>query len=130
MTKHMFRCFIGRGTMSINDLETRINDWVSSNAEWADDDIAQILTERNSGLDGSGTAYHAIDVRFLETDTKSNLLQKFEDKLTNKVDWYRVGFHSCTHDGTGGACDWDDAVDWTAKDVTIPGGVPTIEVTA
>lgn len=130
MTVHMFCCFIGRGKMSIGDLETRINDWVQSNAEWEGDTVGHSLTERNTALDGSGAAYHAIDVRFLPDDSKSNLQQKFRDKLVNKVDWYRVGYHACTHregDGSTGPCSWDDTTEWIAKDVTIPDGVPSMQ---
>lgn len=133
MTVHMFRCFIGRGPMSVTDLETRIDDWVASNPEWTNDTVAHTLSERNAAMDGSGTTYHAVDVRFTENDTKSNLLQKFEDKLKSKVDWYRVGYHACTHrdgDGSSGGCNWDDKVDWTASGVTIPAGVPDFDVTA
>lgn len=131
MTVHMFRCFIGRGEMSITDLETQINDWVASNAEWENDSVEHALTERNTAIDGSGETFHAIDVRFLPDadggDTKDNLLQKFTDKLENKVGWYRVGYHECTHregDGSSGPCSWDDSTEWTDKDVSIPSGVP------
>lgn len=112
--------------MSISDLETRVDDWVQSNAEWTEDSVDHTLTERNTELDGSGKTYYAIDVRFVKDDTKSNLEQKFTDKLKDKVDWYRVGYHSCEHDETNGsACTWDSSTDWTAKDVTIPSGIPT-----
>lgn len=124
----MFRCFIGRGKMSITDLETRINDWVQSNAEWENDSVEHKLTERNTQVDGSGETFYSIDVRFLPQDNKANLQQKFTDKLVNKVEWYRVGYHECTHrdgDGSSGPCSWDDWVEWTAKDVTIPTGVPS-----
>jgi len=70
-------------------------------------------------------------VRFTEDDTKSNLLQKLTDKLENKVAWYRVGYHACTHrdgDGSSGPCDWDDKSEWTDKDVTVPAGVPDFTV--
>lgn len=97
MTVHMFRCFVGRGPMSITDLETRIDDWAASNAEWEDDSVEHTLTERNTEIDGSGETYWAIDVRFLPTEDKANLLQKYTDKLVNKVAWYRVGYHNCTH---------------------------------
>jgi len=123
---------IGRGKMSISDLETRINDWVSSNPEWVDDPVDHTLTERNTAIDGSGETYYAIDVRFTEDETKDNLLQKFADKLKNKVSWYRVGYHACTHregDGSSGPCSWDDKTEWTAKDVSIPSSVPTFDVT-
>jgi hypothetical protein len=130
MTVHMFRCYIGRGKMSVSDLETRINDWVSSNAEWTADTTPHTLTERTAELDESGATFYAIDVRFLKDDTKDNLLQKFTDKLVNKVDWYRIGYHECSHDERAPtACDWQDTTEWAAKDVTVPSGIPTIEVT-
>lgn len=121
--------------MSVSDLEARIDDWVASNAEWVEDTQPHELTERNTEIDGSGATYYGIDVRFLKDDTKDNLLQKFTDKLKDKVDWYRVGYHECDHDAapeewSEGAI-WDPSVtpsaeahEWTAKDATIPSGVP------
>lgn len=128
MTVHMFRCFIGRGGMSVSDLETRIDDWIQSNPEWDGDNVPHALTERTT--DG-GATYHAVDVRFIPDETKANLTQKFTDKLVDKVAWYRVGYHACTHregDGSSGPCSWDDSTEWAAKDVTIPSGVPTFDV--
>lgn len=123
----MFRGFIGRGPMSLTDLETRINEWLDQNARWTEDSVTHELTEHNTALDGSGTTYYAVDVRFTEDDTKANLTQKFSDKLDNKVGWYRLGYHSCGHDSSnGGPCSWDDRTEWTAKDVAIPDGVPSV----
>ncbi len=126
----MFRCFIGRGSMSVSDLESRINEWVESNGEWENNPAGSgSLKERNEGIDGSNITYHAVDVWFLPDNSKANLQAKFEDKLQNKVSWYRVGYHQCTHregDGTTGACPWDSQLEWTAKDVTIPTGVPVL----
>lgn len=117
--------------MSVTDLEARIDDWVTSNGDWENDDLAYPLTERNTADDGSGEPYHRIDVRFLPDNSKANLLQKFEDKLQNKVDWYRIGYHACTHrpdDGSSGPCGWDDDPEWTAKDVTIPADIPEFTI--
>lgn len=125
----MFRVFIGRGKMSVSDLETRINNWIDANAEWTEDSVAHELSERNTEIDGTGVGYYGADVRFLKDDTKANLQQKFTDKLKDKTDWYRVGYHNCEHDEAASTpCAWDDRTDWTAKDVTIPAGVPTFDV--
>jgi hypothetical protein len=125
----MFRAFIGRGKMSTGDLETRINDWKDENNQWENDTVDHELSERNTEIDGSGEIYYGIDVRFYQDDTKDNILQKFTDKLKDKVDWYRVGYHNCPHnEEDGGPCSWDDATEWTGKDVTIPSGVPTFDV--
>lgn len=128
MTVHMFRVFIGRGGMSLSELQTAIDDWVASNGEWTEDTVEHTLTERTTAIDGTGEMYHGIDVRFLPENSKDNLLQKVTDKVENKVDWYRVGYHACTHregDGSSGPCSWDDWEDWTDKDVSIPSGVPS-----
>lgn len=130
MAVHMFRCFIGVGEMSISDLEARINDWVANNHEWPDDSVPHTLAEYNTAVDGTGEAYHGVNVRFLKDDTKDNLLQKFTGKLKDKVAWYRVGYHECTHNQTDATpCEWNDKTEWSNKDVTIPGDIPTVEVT-
>lgn len=116
--------------MSLTNLETRIDDWVASNAEWTEDSVEHTLSERNTEMDGSGETYYGIDVRFLKEDTKDNVLQKFTDKLKDKVEWYRVGYHNCTHDEEDAyAYSWDDKAEWTAKDVSVPSGVSEFEVT-
>lgn len=134
MTVHMFRCYIGRdqSQYTVAELESTFNDWVAANGEWTGDAVEHTLTERNTAMDGSGDTYYGGDVRFLPENAKDTLLQKLTDKLENKTLWYRVGYHACTHrpdDGSSGACSWDDAVEWTAKDESIPGAVPSFEVT-
>lgn len=128
MTVHMFRCFIGRGKMGIADLEAAIGGWVASNAEWENDSVEHTLHER---VTDGGETYYSIDVRFLPDNDKPNLQQKFTDKLENKVSWYRVGYHACTHrgdDGSTGPCNWDDIEEWTDKDVNVPDGVKTFDI--
>ena len=129
----MFRVFIGRDPdqYSVQELEDAFDDWVESNAQWTEDAVAHVLTERNTDIDGSGETYYGGDVRFLEDDSKDNLLQKFTDKFENKVKWYKVGYHACTHrdgDGSSGPCSWDDKDEWTDKDQTIPSGVPDFDI--
>lgn len=129
MTVHMFRVFIGRGKMDISDLESRINNWVESKNEWTDGPVDHELSKRSTESDGSGDTYYVVDVRFNQSDTKDNILQKLTDKLKKKVDWYRVGYHACTHDESDShPCSWDNNDEWTAKDTTIPEGVPDLTV--
>lgn len=130
MPVHMFRCFIGRGGMSTTDLETAINDWVQSNAEWENDSVDHTVREYLNARDE--IICHTVDARFIKDNTKSNLFQKFTDKLENKVDWYRVAYHNCTHDeDEPPGCSFDANEDssavarqWADKDITIPAAVP------
>lgn len=129
MTVHMFQIAIGRGKMSVSDLEAAMNDWVQAHAEW--DGQPATFSEWNTELDGSGATYYATQARFIMDDTKDNLVQKATDKLKNKVAWYRLHYHVCDHDEDDrAACPWTDRREWTAKDATIPAGVPNLEVEA
>jgi hypothetical protein len=127
MTKHHFRAFVGRGPMSLSDLESRINNWVDSNPEWTEHDVDHTLQPYYD--DQMNLIGHWVSVRFTQDDTKSNLLQKLTDKLKDKVDWYRVYYDACNKD-VADNCDWNDKAEWTAKDVTISSGIPSYEVSA
>lgn len=128
MTVHMFRPFVGLGPMSKSDLESRMDTWRQEHTRWLEDNVTHELREYRD--ENGNFVCWRLDVRFEETDTKSNILQKFEDKLISKVDWYRVGYHVCHSDrDPAGICGWDDVAEWTAKGVTIPGGVPDMGVT-
>lgn len=122
----MFRVYLGPGKTAASDLETRVDEWVSQNAEWAGDPDSHSLTEYTPPEESAGTIYYRADVRFEMTDAKANLLQKFEDKLKQKCAWYRVGYHECTHDETYSTCEWAavETVEWTAKDESIPPSIP------
>ena len=88
--------------------------------------VDHTLRETTTGVDGGGQVYYTISVRFQQSDSKANLLQKLTDKLKQKVAWYRVGYHQCEHDEESSSpCSWTDSVEWTAKDTTIPAGVPS-----
>jgi len=41
-------------------------------------------------------------------------------------DWSRIGYHECTHDGTGGPCSWDE----NRENGTVPSSIPTMEAPA
>lgn len=130
MSVHAFNCYIGRDPdqYSVSEIETAFNGWVESNGEWVDDDDDHHLTTLNTEDDGSGKVYYGSMVRFVPDHTKNNLIQKFSDKMDNKVAWYRVGYHACTHrdgDGSTGRCGWDDSVEATFSGYSIPPGVPT-----
>lgn len=130
MTVHMIRVCIGpNDKMTLQQANDALDTWVGNHSEWVEDSVEHAVSETNTQLDGSGTAYWLGSYRFGYSDAKDNLVQKCEDKIVNKCDWYRLGYHICDHDENDrGGCSWDDEREWTAKDVTIPSGVPTFEV--
>lgn len=110
------------GDYTLSQLNTAMDDWVSNHSEWTADPVTHQITEHGGD---TGPVYHGGNYRFLLDDAKDNLLQKCEDKLVNKVSWYRLGYHSCDHDESSPTpCSWDEQREWTDTDVTIPDNVP------
>lgn len=126
MSVHMFRVYVGIGSMSQSDLETAVNDWIDSHTKFEDGTAQTSVEKRNTEPDGSGVDFHYCSIRLEKTDTKANILQKLTDKIKDKVDWYRVPYHQCDRQvsGSDGDCSWEQEDEWTAKDVTIPSEIP------
>lgn len=123
----MFRVFVGpQSSWSQDKVNAAVEDWMSKQSEWVSDP-----TEHS--MDGYthpdlGTSWWVGNYRLtFDSEPKDNLFQKLEDKLGNKPDWYRVGYHVCTHDESSPtSCDWDEVRDWADKDSTIPSEVPSL----
>lgn len=127
MSKHMIRVCIGSDTskMTLQDANDALDTWVANHSEWIDDTSPHQLREVNTESDGSGVVYWNGICRFYLSDEKDNLLTKCEDKLVNKCDWYRLGYHNCDHDESDRrGCSWDDEREWTDKNESIPPEVP------
>lgn len=123
----MFRVIVSdAGVMPTAALQTALDDWTSKRDKWEDDNAetgqVQIADSVTEGVPGTFRWY---DIRFEQTDTKANILQKLGDKLKNKVAWYRIGYHVCPHDeASPGPCTWDDQLDWPDT-ASIPDYAPT-----
>lgn len=112
------------GDYSLDQLNTEMDDWVSKQSEWTPNADKHTIHDKINPGD-TEPIYREGSYRFFLDDAKDNLIQKCEDKLENKVSWYRLGYESCLHDEeTTSHCDWDEQREWTAKDVTIPDYVP------
>lgn len=119
MTVHMIRVIASPGGMTLSELRTALDDWVANHSEWVAD------VEEHQITDAPFDDYRAGTYRFKNTDAKSNLLQKCEDKLKNNLHWFRLGYHVCDHDEPPfDNCPWDDKREWSDKDHSIPPEVP------
>lgn len=125
----MIRVYIStEGKTSLEAHNTAMDDWVSQQSVWMEDPDTHHIIEV-SPLEEDSTPYYMGTYRFHvpASDEKDNLLQKCEDKLVNKCDWYRIWYHVCDHDedeSTRDGCTWDEMREWTDKDVTIPADIP------
>lgn len=127
MTVHMIRVVTSiEGDYTLEQVNAAMDDWVSQQSEWTDDSESHSIVEHTA--ENGETEYRIGQYRFLLTDAKDNLLQKCEDKLVNKVAFYRIGHHQCDHDMEGrDGCSWEEQREWTAKDATIPNDVPSFQ---
>lgn len=124
MTIHMIRIFSHwPDGYTVDDIDQEVQTWVDNHTEWLDDSVEHTISGHNTAIDGSGTDYLVGDFRFEWTDDKTTLLDNCEATLQDHVDWYRLGYHECTHDGDGAPCGWDDKVEWTASGVSIPSDI-------
>lgn len=113
------------GGMTEAEINTALDEWVSKQSEWTADPQAHVINT-SPGIDGE-TVYYGGTYRFTkESDAKDTLLQKCGDKLKNKLDWYRLGYHDCDHDEQASdGCSWDGEREWTSTNTaSIPADIP------
>lgn len=121
----MFRVLCGpQSSWPQADVNAAVEDWMSKQSEWTADPVDHSM--QGTTDPETGTEWWRGDYRLtFDSEPKANLFQKLEDKLVNKPDWYRAGYHECSHDEADrAACSFDDAREWTDTGVTIPGEVP------
>lgn len=112
MAVHMFRVYVDPGPMGGEKLVQTVDDWISKRTKWKDDTVEHGIFPVTDIETGEQTHYQG-DVRFEKTEAKDNILQKLTDKLKNKVNWYRVGYHECFHDEDDPApCTWDASAEF------------------
>lgn len=125
MTVHMFRLCVSQSGLSQAELETRVQSWVDEHTKWEGGNTSFSVALTQGEIGNPESEYYSGRFRFEKTDTKDNIVQKLTDKLNNKVSWYRVGYHDCSHDEIDSiTCNWGSTVEWSDKDVSIPGYVP------
>lgn len=125
MTVHMVRviCEPPKG-----EAENAIQNWVENYTEWDADPVEHSLSEQNTELDGSGTAYFRGDWRFVQDgEDPTAILTDLSDRLQGIQDglWHRLAYHVCSHDEDNPTpCSWGEMV----EQGTVPSGVQTFEV--
>lgn len=131
MTVHMFRVLAGpQSSWPQVDINAAVEDWMSKQSEWEADPTVHSMLPASTD-DPDGPSWWMGDYRLtFESEPKDTLFSKLEDKLVNKVHFYRIGHHQCDHDlSDREGCTWDEVREWTAKDVTIPPELPVLETT-
>lgn len=106
------------------EAESAVDNWVQNHTEWTDDPVSHTLTETNTEIDGSGTAYLRGDYHFIQNEPTDDLLSDLEARLSGFQGglWYRLAYHECDHDEEQSTpCAWEQ----TRESGDIPPDIPT-----
>jgi hypothetical protein len=71
-------------------------------------ELTRESTTLREPIDDARDNYYAGDFAFEWEEGKENLYQNFNQFAQSYCQWHRIGYHECTHDGTGGPCSWDE----------------------
>ena len=121
MTVHMIRVWseYPNNDNHFNRMTSACENWVSNYSE-------TLETQRLSLTritDVESTNYTTGYWRFAWHEGATVLLDDLETGLQSEVEYYRIRYHSCSHDETAGAaCSWDESM--TREYGTVPAGIP------
>lgn len=123
MTVHMIRVWTEppANDNHLQRMRSAAEDWASSYDETL---TTERLTVSHSEPDeNEGDTDHSTGCwRFAWHEDATVLLDDLETDLQSEVDWYRIKYHSCSHDGETGDCAWDESMERNYG--TVPAGIP------
>lgn len=123
MTIHAFQIYTTDnlpGTES--ELQRFVDEWVNSQPIWENHGgYNPKVTKNNTEMDGSGLDYYNCSARFEKQNSATEVLQLVAETLNyHGVEWYRLYYHECDHDGGEGGCEWNEMWEHTHSNVSIP----------
>lgn len=80
-------------------LKDRVNENVFNDLNEVLPGQASSPSKRNTSIDGTGTDYIGMIYRVDSIHSKTDVLDKFEQNVVTDGKWYRIEYHTCTHDG-------------------------------
>lgn len=117
---HRVRLF--HSTTGASSFHNWLETWLTNMQPWADPEVENTLpTEREPALaDGP---YYQTELAFEWTEDRAIILDNLDQYAAAYCDWHRIGYHECTHDGTGGPCSWDER----RQNGPVPSYIPGVE---
>lgn len=117
MTVHAVKVFteVPDG-VPIQDVRDAVSAWVDSHEEVVVENRQEVSQYGGGGV----PEYIYGEFRFANTESKSNLLGRIENALSQVVSWYVLRYHGCTHDGTGGTCPEGQLTEWGSVPPEVP----------
>ena len=121
MTVHMVRVWseYPNNDNHFNRMHQACENWVSNHSETLETQRLPLTritdVETTNHTDGFW--------RFAWHEDAPTLLDNLESALQAEVDYYRIRYHSCSHDETSRhRCTWDESM--TREYGTVPAGIP------
>jgi len=122
MAVHMFRVLAhDPPDVSESEVQRGVQTWVSNNTPWTANPVPHEVNLVDDPLSDAPLHYRG-DFRFEDTDDADALRKEIAQTLTHYCDWWRVGYHRCSHDEDNAeSCSWDEQY----ESGTVPSEMPT-----
>jgi hypothetical protein len=106
MTVHRFRIY--HSTAGASSFQDWFGQFTLNVNAALDEELTREETTLRDPIDDTADSYYSGDFAFAWDEGKENLFQNFDLYAADYCAWHRIGYHECTHDGTGGPCSWDE----------------------
>ena len=104
------------------DFHNWLDTWLTNMTPWSYPGVQNELPLLNQP-NGDDPEYYAGELAFdWNAESKSIIVDNLEGYLSSYCDWYRLGYHICTHDEDDADCTWDDVRDGG----TVPASIPSL----
>jgi len=102
-----------------------LETWLTNMSPWDAGEVTNDLPTLSDSIDGSAKWYQT-ELAFAWSEDRSIILDQLDQYAASYCDWHRIGYHECTHDGTGGPCSWNE----TRENGAVPSAIPNMEANA
>ena len=116
MVVHRFRLY--HSTTGAQSLHDWLGQFTLNVNAALGNELSEDLPTLTETIDGE--TYYQGDLAFEWSEGKAQLFDNFDAYAASYCDWHRIGYHECTHDGTGGPCSWDEQ----RESGTVPSHIP------
>lgn len=106
MTVHQVRVLMDAANVTNSEAAQYIRTWAEDHPHVVESEEVPARVQDDSTTDA--VPHVLADYRLSLSLTRSTLLENLENLLQNHAIWYVLAYHGCTHDGTGGGCQWNE----------------------
>lgn len=83
-----------------------LSQWLINMSPWAAPEVTNEVPESPTTPIDGGDDYYVVELAFEWAEDRAHILDNLSQYAAAYCEWHRIGYHECTHDGTGGPCSW------------------------